>query len=426
MKKPQALVFGIVFFSVLITAAAGIDFNENAYGSLADYLRDIYGIDDNAGLTAFPVLNVPLGGRAEGMAGAFSAVSDDISFLEWNPAGSSILKKTELAFFHNNWIGDTKIEGTAFATRIKNGGIALGGKWLYTPFTEYNLYGERASKGYYSEAAAMLNGSYNFLSGFYFAGISLGMNLKGALRFVPDYSDDQGNIISGSGKSQSALAAMVDIGALTRINFLKFYSSRDRNTSFALVFRNLGPPSMEEPLPTVAVAALSYKPLRPLLFSFDYSVPINFTDYDLSEKPYWSTGLSVQVTRFLSMRSGFMSKTGNVRLVIGSAVDLEKISLDINYTLDLLTQFTPLNRLSLGLRINLGDQGRKNQADQIEQFYLQGLGAYAQGNMTEAQYYWEMVLRMNPRFEPAKEGLLLVQRSLELEDRIDQMQRLNF
>jgi hypothetical protein len=135
------------FFMLCAYGAAAIDFDADDYGSATDYLKGIYGVDDNAGLTAFPVLNIPLGGRAEGMAGSFSAVADDISFLEWNPAGSSMLRKAELAFFHNNWIADTKIEGAAFASRFKDFGFAAGGKWLYTPFTEYNIYGERASKG---------------------------------------------------------------------------------------------------------------------------------------------------------------------------------------------------------------------------------------------------------------------------------------
>jgi hypothetical protein len=412
--------------------AAAIDFDADNYGSMTDYLRGLYGIDDNAGLTAFPVLNIPLGGRAEGMAGSFSAVADDVSFLEWNPAGSSMLSKTELAFFHNNWIADTKIEGAAFASRLGDFGFAAGAKWLYTPFTEYTMYGERASKGYYSEAVATLNGSYNFLSGYYFSGISLGINLKGAFRFVPDFSDSDdgdnktGSRVAGSGWEQSAAMAMADLGALTRINFLKFYNSREQNFSFALTFRNLGPPAKEDPLPTVAVAGLSWKPLRPLLFSFDYSFPINMTDFDHSEQPYWAAGLAAQITGFLSMRCGLLAKRGAMRIAVGSAVELNRISVDLNYTLDLLTQLTPLNRVSLGVRFNLGDQGRADREAEAEALYIQGLGAYAQGEIEQAQYYWEETLRLDPRFEPAAEGLALIARSRALMGRIEEMRSLGF
>jgi hypothetical protein len=396
------------------------------YGSIADYLDSIYGVDDNAGLTAFPILNIPLGGRSEGMASAFSAVSDDISFLEYNPAGSSMLERSELAFFHNNWIADTKIEGIAYGARFGKLGLAGGAKWLYTPFTEYNLYGERVSKGYYSEGVAILNSSYNFLQGYYFGGVSVGMSLKGAFRFMPDYTDNDDHIIARSGLSQSAAMAMADVGALTRFDLFKFYNSREKNAAAALVIRNLGPPSMGEPLPSVMSAALSYKPLRPLLFAFDLSVPFNMLDPLLSEKPYFALGTSITVTSFLSMRAGVQLKSGSSRITVGSAVTLNKIALDVNYTLDLLTQLQPLNRVSIGVRFDLGDGGRQLAQTRIDEVYLAGLDAYARGNYAEARFYWEETLRLDPGFDPAKESLILLERREALEQRIDELQRLDY
>ena len=431
MKELRFPLF-IIFVLILSGTAAAVEFNPDGYGSIADYLNSIYGPDDNAGLTAFPVLKIPMGGRSEGMAGAFSAVCDDISFLEYNPAGSSMLSRGELALFHNNWIADTKIEAAAYASRYKDLGFAAGAKWLYTPFTEYNMYGERVSKGYYSEGVATLNVSYNFFRGYYFTGLSVGANVKGAFRLVPDYSDaddlgnNQGKLIPGSGRSQYTAMAMADVGVLTRFNFLKPYSSRDRNTSVALVFRNLGPPAMEDPLPTVVTAALAYKPLRPLIFSFDFSLPMNFTDISLSERPYWAFGFAGDITSFLSMRAGLMGKAGNVRIALGSAINLNKISLDINYTLDLLTQILPLNRVSLGVRLDLGDQGRKAKADRVDELYLAGLDAYSDSDLVTARGCWEEVLRLDPRFEPAREGLSIIEKTQRVEDRIRDMQRLLF
>ena len=408
------------------------DFNNSNYGSIADYLNSIYGPDPNAGLTAFPVLKIPLGGRSEGMAGAFSAVSDDISFLEYNPAGSSMLSNTELAVFHNNWIADTKIEGAVFASRFRDLGFAAGGKWLYTPFTEYNMYGERVSKGYYSEGVGVLNISYNFFRSYYFSGLSVGANLKTAFRIVPDYTDaddlgnNQGQLISGSGRSQSTAMVMGDIGVLTRFNFLKPYNSREPNTSAAIVMRNFGPPAMGEPLPSIITAALAYKPLRPLLISFDYSFPMNFKEISLSEKPYWALGLAGDLTSFLSMRTGLMAKAGNVRFTVGSAISLEKISIDVNYSLDLMTQIQPLNRVSLGVRLNLGDQGRKWKAERIDELYLLGMNAYSRSDLYTAKTCWEEALELDPRFSPAKEGLAIIDKTFRTEQRIEDMQRLYF
>ena len=398
---------------------------QDTYGNMADYLNNIYGIDNNAGLTAFPILNIPIGGRAEGMGGAFSAVSDDVSFLEFNPAGSSMLGKSELAFFHNNWIADTKMESIAYTSRFSSLGFGTGIKWLYTPFTEYNIYGERVSGGYYSEGVAILNISYNFFQRFNFSGVSMGVNLKGAFRVMPDYTDNYDNIISGSGMSQSAFMAMADIGFLTRFDFLKSYTAREKNASAALVVRNLGPPALDDPLPTALNAAISYKPIRPLTIGLDFTLPINLTDFSLSEKPYASLGVSVNITNFLSMRAGFMYKAGSSRINIGSAVNLNGLSIDINYTLDLLTQLQPLNRVSMGVRLDLGDGGRIAASNRVEELYLLGHDAYSRGNAADARYCWEEALRINPRYQPAIESLAIMNARENIMQRVDDMQRLD-
>jgi len=431
-------VWFVVKFKLIITAVFAVfllffprlsvwsDEGQDTYGNITDYLNGIYGIDDNAGLTAFPVLNIPMGGRSEGMAGAFSAISDDVSFLEFNPAGSSMLEKSELAFFHNNWIADVKIEGIAYASRFKNFGFAAGAKWLYTPFTEYNFYGERVSNGYYSEGVAVLNASYNFFSGYYFSGLSLGVNVKGAFRTIPDYTDDNDNIIKGSGLSQSAVMAMADVGLLTRFNLLKGYVSRDKNASIAVVIRNLGPPALDEPLPTVLNAALSYKPIRPLTFAFDFFLPVNLTDYSLSESPYGALGVSVNVASFLSMRAGVMVKPGSGRVTVGSAINMNKISFDINYTLDFLTQLQPLNRISLAVRFDLGDGGRKLLSDKVDELYLLGLDAYSQGKLDDAKLCWEEALKLNPKYDPARESLNMLETREDLRQRIEDLYKLEF
>jgi hypothetical protein len=428
IKKPVVFLLIFLIFGLLEGGEEPIwalDFDSGAYGSLSD----IYQSDDNSGLTAFPVLRVPMGGRSEGMGTAFTAVADDLTFIEWNPAGSSMLTYSELGVFHNNWIADTKVEGIVFASRREDLGFGVSGKWLYTPFSEYNMFGDRVSKGYYSEAVATLNVSYNFLAGYYFSGISVGANLKGAFRFMPDFSDadDQGNngetILSGS--EQSAAMVMADIGILTRFNALKLYNAREKNTSIALVVRNMGLPSKSEALPASATAALSYKPIRPLTLAFDYTFPVNMVDFSLSEKPYWAAGMNINITDFLSVRTGVLGQNGGYRFTLGSAVDLGVIEMDLNYSLDLLTQLTPLNRISLGFRINLGDQGRKEKAGKVDVLYLAGLDAYAAGNINEARKNWEAALAINPRFDPAKEGLNLIKNSTMLDSRIEGMQSLN-
>jgi tetratricopeptide (TPR) repeat protein len=241
---------------------------------------------------------------------------------------------------------------------------------------------------------------------------------------MPDYTDNFDNIISGSGLSQSAIMAMADIGFLTRFDLFKNYASRDRNASAALVLRNFGPPALGEPLPTAINASFSYKPLRPLTIALDFNLPLNLTDIKLSEKPNASLGISVNVASFLSMHAGFMYKAGSSRITVGSAVNLTNISIDINYTLDLLTQFQPMNRISLGVRLDLGDGGRRKLSDKIDDLYLLGHEAFSRGNYADARLCWEEAIRLNPKYEPAIESLAMLDARERLFDRVDNMQRL--
>jgi tetratricopeptide (TPR) repeat protein len=182
---------------------------------------------------------------------------------------------------------------------------------------------------------------------------------------------------------------------------------------------------MGDPLPTTLVAGISYKPIRPLLFSFDFLVPINLVDIQLTESPYFTFGFSAQFTSFLSMRMGIMGRAGNIRITLGSAIDLDNISLDINYTLDLLTQMQPLNRVSLGVRFNLGDGGRAKTSSRVDELYLLGLDSYALERYEEALNYWEEALRLDPRFEPAWEGISAIQGILKFQQRMRDMNTLN-
>ena len=399
----------IVFFLLIFLSASFLysaDISDIYYN--ADSFLD--SLDDpNTGLTTFPTLLIPMGGRFEAMGTAFTAVADDASYIESNPAGSASLTYTELSFYHNDWIADTNIESVTFTTRRHNLGIGAAAKFLYVPFTEYNTFGERESKGYFSESVIILNSSYNFFSNYDFFGLSVGGNLKFAYRSIP------AEIYEG----QSDIAVMADLGVLTRFNFLKFYSSRDKNTSAGVVVKNIGITKLDDPLPLETTAGIAYSPLRPVIVSFDLTVPLSLNP---SEQPaeQWSfaTGLDVAVTDFFSVQTGFRHRGSNPRFSLGSRMDLEDISFNVNYTLDLTTQ-VGLDRFSIASSLNLGDRGRSITAAEVDGYYIAGLKSYAEGNLEEAVENWEKALELDPGFTPALANLLTAKRTLQL---IDEMQ----
>ncbi|PKL08553.1 MAG: hypothetical protein CVV51_08400 [Spirochaetae bacterium HGW-Spirochaetae-7] len=424
MKRKACLT---LYLALIASVSAGAQGLSSIYPSAYELIYSLFSIggeDPNAGQTTFLSALVPVGGSAESMGMAFTAVATDVSFLELNPAGSAVQGQTQFAFYHNNWIADTRIESVAYTMRLGTLGLSLGGKWLYLPFTEYSDFAERVATGYYSEAIGIANASLHLFPGYYFYGVSVGASAKLAYRSMPDFSNDSGQVIAGSGASQSAVAVMADLGLLTRFNLLKLYSSREKNFSLGLALKNFGPPVMGEALPTVATAGVAYKFLKPILVSADFSLPINLVDASQSEKPYWGIGYSMTVTDFWNLQAGFMLKGGNPRISVGAAIDFAPLTLDVNYTLDLTTQFSPLNRMSLEVRFDMGDMGRSAKEARAEDLYLKGLDAYASGDLELAVNYWNEALKLNPFFDPARENRDTAQTAIELRQRMLELQRL--
>lgn len=425
MKRFPAVLF--LFLSTVWTWSEGL---EDWYA----YLSSWSGVDKNAGLTTFLTLIIPPGGMYQSMGTAYSAVLKDSGYLEANPAGSALLKETELSVYHNDWIGDSRLEAVVFTVRQGDFGFGAGAKLLYLPFDAIDTWGERYrnswsktyAKGYYTEFVGTVNASYTAFGNYYFHGVTLGANLKLAQRSVPE------SIAQG----QSALSLMIDAGALTRFNFLKFYPSRERNLSFSAVLRNVGAPVDGDPLPTAFVTGMAYSPIRPLTVSVDGTFPINLgADFNFanlsqlklgtqSESPSVATGMNLALTTFWALQAGLEVKPGRPRLTAGTTVVLEKLTLNVSYTVDLLTTLAVPDRLSVEVKLNLGDLGRQEAEDRARELYLAGLDAYAKGNLEDAVIQWEKALEILPSFQPARDLRETALKAIELRRKMVESQKI--
>jgi hypothetical protein len=427
----------ISFFSILcfMTGAMPeihpLEYHDS-YGAITDFFAATAG--DDEGLTVFRSLNVSPGGRAEALGTAYTGLADDISYIEYNPAGSAVLEETELAFFHNAWIADSALETIAWTTRYDHLGMGAAFKCFYVPFSEYNIFGERVSGGYYSETTVTANIAYNFLAGYDFKGIAAGLNIKGSYRGIPDFADNNTDkIVAGSGLEQSGAAVMADLGMLLRFNAAKFYVSRETNLRVGLSLNNIGVAltgfahevQLDDPLPSRIAVGAAYKPFRPLTISLDYRQPFNL--YTMEFFHSWSAalGIDVAVTDFFSAQTGFLVQGGNPRISLGGSFTVRRMIVNANYTLDLTSTVAPLNRFSLSVKMELGDKGRALVLRQIDELYAQGLRAYTEERLEEAAAYWQECIRLDPGFDPAKNGLTVVQTAIMLRQRIIDVQTLD-
>ncbi len=436
MQKKAALKKSLfLIFTCLILQAKAVALS---YSDIDTSLSKIFYslVDDNEGLTTFRSLQIPFGGRTESLGSAFTGLCDDISYLQYNAGAGSLQKETQLALFHNMWIADSKLETLAFTTRFKKiPNLSLGSyvSCFYLPFTEYNIFGDRVAASYYSETVAAMNISYNFLSGYDFKGFAIGTTLKAGWRSMPDYTDNNTDaIISNSGLEQSGLAIMADLGLMMQFNFLKFYYSRDPNVRIGLSLQNLGASitgwgknlQLDDPLPTLLSAGISLKFIKPITFTADFQQPLNLQNIKTYLTPYIATGLAFQFTDFLSVLGGFALKGGNPRFSAGFEFEIQKIRFNFNYTLDFTSSFSPLNKMSLSAKVLLGDKGRSIIDNQVDEYYQQGLIYFAQADYQAAIDIWNLALKLNKRFNPAKLGIKSAQHQINMFEKIKESLRL--
>lgn len=420
--------FKSLFLLTILGLFSNKGLNALSYSDLITNLSDIFYsfVDENEGQTSFRSLLIPFGGRSESLGGAYTGLCDDINFLQYNAGAGAVQKESQIALFHNMWIADSKMETIAATTRFKNiPHLSLGGfvSCFYLPFTEYNIFGDRVAASYYSETLAAINFSYNFLAGYDFKGFSLGGNLKTAWRGMPNYTDNNTNeVINNSGLAQSGLAFMGDLGLLLQFNFLKFYYSRDPNVRIGFSAQNLGVSLtgwgqqvvLDDPLPSLLSAGISVKLIKPVTLSLEFQQPINLQNLSTYLKPYIASGISLEFTNFLSVLGGFAIKGGNPRFSAGFEFEVAKVRFNFNYTLDFTSSFSPLNKLSLSLKLKLGDKGRSIIDKQVDEYYQQGLIYYAEADYQAAIDVWKEALKLNKRFDPAKLGIQSAQYQIDM------------
>lgn len=413
MKKTGIFIFILIFSLLTGFKSFALDYTDIST-SLSDLFYSLTG--ENEGTTGFRSLLIPMGGRAESMGSSFTGLCDDISYIDYNPAASSILSQSEIGVFHNSWIADSNMETIAATTRF--GHLGVGGKFscFYVPFTEYDSFGTRTAGSYYTETTGVANVSYNFFPGYTFKGLALGMNAKVSWRSVPDYCDnDTGEIISGSGMEQSAIAIMGDLGMMVQFNAAKFYHSLDANMRIGISATNIGAAitgfgsdsglSSDDPLPATVGIGFSYKPTRPITVTAEFRQPLNLRNVSEYQMFYTGAGVSASITKFFAILGGFQLKGANPRFSLGGEFQLSKFRLNANYTLDLTSSFNPVNRISVSAKVLLGDKGRKEKQNKVQELYNEGIFYFANRDYDTAIEKWAEALKIDKYFDPAKTGI---------------------
>lgn len=97
------------------------------------------------GSTTADFLNLPVGARAIGMGGAYTAISEEASGIYWNPAGLVQIPKLSVTFMRSEYIAGINYQYLAYAQRLA-ADSAIGASFMVTDIgtlDQTNIYGTK-------------------------------------------------------------------------------------------------------------------------------------------------------------------------------------------------------------------------------------------------------------------------------------------
>ncbi|MBN2288546.1 MAG: PorV/PorQ family protein [Candidatus Glassbacteria bacterium] len=218
-KRAMLIVCLLLSFVTLPLLGQGVA--RQAYSGLDKYMTQ--GIPDDAsfvGVRAAEFLEIPVGARGIAMGSAYSAVTDDISSIWWNPAGLGFLEQTEVMLTVVDYTMDLTYSYVAGATPIGDGNVVVGGFFGYLDVPEMEMTSITSPMG-----TGRTFNAYDYQMGGSFA-YTFSDRFIGGLNFKYVHQDMLGNI--------SGDAFAFDAGAI--------YHSElgGRQIKFAFAIQNLG------------------------------------------------------------------------------------------------------------------------------------------------------------------------------------------
>jgi len=172
------------------------------------------------GIRAAEFLTIPVGARAIGMGGAYSAVADDISSIWWNPAGLGFLQNKEVMFNVVDYTLDLTYNYAAAAVPVLDNRMTVGAFFGYLDIPDEEITTITSPNGtgsFYNAYDFQMGGSLAYILSDRF---TAGVNLK---YIHQDFFQD----ISGN-------AFGIDAGAIYHTELM------DREIRFSFAIQNLG------------------------------------------------------------------------------------------------------------------------------------------------------------------------------------------
>lgn len=350
-----------------------------------------------------PFLLLQGGPRASAMGKAYTAVTDDVNAIYFNPAALALLTHNEVNFMIVDWYTDISLLQITYGCPFLKGGIGLGE--FFVTSGEIERRNEKAElSGNFVITQHTMNFSYGKKINKWILG---GINLK-----FPSEKIDKTTYTLG----------IFDIGIiLTRFNQL----------NLGLVFKNLGGTEVGMSLPFQIKIGGSYKPVNQflkgkLLLASDLTLAFN-------EKKSLNVGVEYTYLNKFKLRGGWIFEGEEQGGYFGIGVNIKTSCLDyaLNFhNLDLgATHYfawtllfggeiekAKVKKIEENLRIKVEKELNEKIKLMAEMYYNQGQSYLDKNLLSEAIDAFEKVLIWQPDHILAEEKIEEARRKLQIKE----------
>ena len=341
-------------------------------------------------------LKIGIGARAVAMAGAFSAISDDVTSVYWNPAGVGQMTRKEASFMHNDWVEEISYDYIGYAHPLKSGDKGVfGGSLYYLTAGSIQGYdwGGTPLKKYGADDTAMV--------------FSYGRKITGKRFKMPDrglYAGANVKFINKRLATETAFGLAVDAGALYKPG----WSVLDGALQFAGVVQNLGTGlkfvSEKDPFPFNFKIGSSYNRIlfdNDFTFALDLNIP---SDNDVSlalggEYLFWN---------LISLRCGYKSgKDLDKGFRFGVGFEVEDMCVD--YAFVPFGVLGNTHRFSIGMKFGAVEK-TELLAGEVGRHLRRGEKFFQEDRLLLAYMEFRNVAALNPAHEGAVEYIAKVEK----------------
>ncbi len=307
------------------------------WGLSTTALRGVASAAGSAGTSGADFLEIGVGSRPLGMGEAFTAGTDDINSIYYNPAGLGTIRYPVLSIMHQELILDSRFENISAAFPLFYGFMGVSNSVFWVP--PFDKSTSTATKRGPSTFQRLLHAGVRPVARLHGVG--------GSVKYIHQKID-----------TLTLHSAAVDFGVMKRLYMYSPFDAPIRNFVLGMSLQNIGTKAKDDELPRLMRMGASYYPTRWLglnldlmQYFIDTSDLYDFT-YGFEESLRANLGMELSYFNIIALRAGYrFNDSGTYSLGMGFNYAVKDVGFSIDASYSDTGIFGPVYSFSISFKL---------------------------------------------------------------------------